>query len=290
METTYDRRSQDVGNIVALEHVNVKIPDQVLATAFYVTGLGFTRDPYLMVGVENMWINLGQEQFHLPTGDPQVLRGCVGMVVPDLEALKARLDSVRPKLAGTKFDYAVEDKHVRVTCPWGNVMRCYAPGSWGQLTLGTVYVEFPVPSGRAEGIKRFYESVLGAPATVAPEAAGVAARVKIGQRQELIFRETNEPIAEYDGHHIAVYIANFSRPHALLKQDGLITQESNDYQYRFQDIVDPDTKQVLFTIEHEVRSFTHPMFLRPLVNRNPAQRQPTYQRGKDAFVPGMNGG
>jgi hypothetical protein len=30
------------------------------------------------------------------------------------------------------------------------------------------------------------------------------------------------------------------------------------------------------------------MFLRPLVNRNPAQRQPTYQRGRDAFVPGMS--
>ena len=42
MDKTYDRRSQDVGNIVALEHVNVRIPDQVLATAFYVQGLGFT--------------------------------------------------------------------------------------------------------------------------------------------------------------------------------------------------------------------------------------------------------
>ena len=289
MTTTYDRRSQDVGNIVALEHVNVKIPDQVLATAFYVSALGFTRDPYLMVGIENMWINLGQEQFHLPTGDAQVLRGCVGMVVPDLEALKTRLDAVAPKLAGTKFSYSVEDKHVRVTCPWGNLYRCYAPGPWGQLTLGSVYVEFPVPTGSADGISRFYEDVMGAPATVAPEAAGLATRVKIGQRQELIFRETTGPIPDYDGHHIAVYIADFSGPHAKLKQLGLVTEESNDHQYRFQDIVDPDTKRVLFTIEHEVRSYTHPMYLRPLINRNPAQRQPTYQRGKDAFVPGMNG-
>jgi hypothetical protein len=43
---------------------------------------------------------------------------------------------------------------------------------------------------------------------------------------------------------------------------------------------------VLCVIEHEVRSYTHPMFLRPLVNRNPAQRQATYQRGRDAFHPG----
>jgi len=30
------------------------------------------------------------------------------------------------------------------------------------------------------------------------------------------------------------------------------------------------------------------MFLRPLVNRNPAQRQPTYARGRDAFYPGAS--
>ena len=69
---TYDRTTQDVGNIVALEHVNVKVPDQQIATLFYVVGLGLTRDPYLMTGLENMWINMGQQQFHLPTGDAQV--------------------------------------------------------------------------------------------------------------------------------------------------------------------------------------------------------------------------
>jgi len=289
MSQTYDRRSQDAGNILALEHVNVRIPDQVLAIAFYVQGLGFTRDPYLMVGIENMWVNLGQEQFHLPTGGPQVMPGYVGLVVPDLEALKSRLESVRPKLGGTRFGYSVEDKHLLVTCPWGNRLRCHAPGpEWGDLTLGMVAVEFPVKSGRAPGITRFYETVLGAPATVAPEAAGVTARVRIGQRQQLIFRETSEEVPPYDGHHIAVYLANFSRPHGFLKQHGLITEESNEYQYRFRDIVDPETRQPLFTIEHEVRSFAHPMFLRPLINRNPAQRQATYQRGRDAFVPGMS--
>ncbi|MGH7278725.1 MAG: VOC family protein, partial [Candidatus Rokuibacteriota bacterium] len=108
----FDRRTQDIGNVLALEHVNVRIPDQQLATVFYVVGLGFTRDPYVMVGTENMWINVGQQQFHLPTGEPQVLRGCVGLVVPDLEALTARLGAVRAPLAGTRFAYAVEDKHV----------------------------------------------------------------------------------------------------------------------------------------------------------------------------------
>ena len=69
---------------------------------------------------------------------------------------------------------------------------------------------------------------------------------------------------------------------------GLVTEESNWYQYRFQDIVEPDSGRILFTLEHEVRSLRSPLYLRPLVNRNPAQRQPTYQRGRDAFVPGMS--
>jgi catechol 2,3-dioxygenase-like lactoylglutathione lyase family enzyme len=283
----YDRHQQDVGNILMLEHVNVRVPDQRLATAFYIQGLGFTRDPYIMVGVENMWINMGQTQFHLPTGEPNLMRGHVEIVVPDLEALTARLESVRGLLAGTKFDFTVEDKYVAVTAPWGNRLRLYAAGpAFGDWTLGINHVEFPVATGSADGVARFYQQVMGAPAAVTPDAEGVAAHVRIGQRQELVFRETAAQIPPYDGYHVAVYIANFSGPHEWLDKHGLVSEESQDYQYRFEKIVDPDTREVLCVIEHEVRSFTHPMYLRPLVNRNPAQRQPTYQRGRDAFYPG----
>ena len=66
---SYDRTLEDIGNVVALEHVNVQIPDQRLSTLLYVTGLGLTRDPYLVTGVTNMWVNAGRSQFHLPTGE-----------------------------------------------------------------------------------------------------------------------------------------------------------------------------------------------------------------------------
>lgn len=285
---TYDRSGQDVGNIVALEHVNVLIPDQLTATAFYVLGLGLTRDPYLMVGLDNMWINVGQQQFHLPTGRPQVLRGTVGVVVPNLGALVSRLAAVRERLAGTAFAYAVEDKHAVVTCPWGNRIRCHAPGpEFGDMTLGVPYVEFPVPTGHAEGIARFYQTVFGAPATAVTEGRSAHARVRVGRGQQLVFRETAESLASYDGHHIAIYVADFSGPHRFLAEHDLVSEESNEYQYRFQAIVDPDTRRPLFEIEHEVRSVTHPMYLRPLVNRNPSQTQRAYARGRDAFVPGI---
>ena len=285
----YDRTTQDVGNIVALEHVNVRIPDQQLATVFYVVGLGLTRDPYLMVGLENMWINIGQQQFHLPTGPPQVLRGDVGLVIPDFDELPGRLAMVQRHLGATKFAYTVEDKHLRVVSPWGNVLRCHPPGpAFGDMTLGMPYVEFLVAPGTAEGIARFYRDGLGAPALVARNGGGAAARITVGPQQELIFRESAGPIPAYDGHHVQIYISNFSGPHRWLAERGLVSEESNWYQYRFQDIADPETGRVLFTIEHEVRSLRSPLYHRPLVNRNAAQRQPTYQRGRDAFVPGMS--
>ena len=281
----YDRTTQDVGNILAMEHVNVTVPDQTLATTFYVSGLGFTRDPYMMVGPENMWINVGQQQFHLPTREPQVLNGHVGIVMPDLDALKIRLKRAQERLAGTAFSWSEEDGHVAVTCPWGNRLRCYAPGpQFGEMTLGIPYVEILVKPGTAEGICQFYLKVMQAPATLAEEKTGAVARVRVGFAQELHFRETTANLPFYDGHHIAVYIANFSGPHAFLLRRNLITQESDDHQYRFQKIINPWTGHPLCEIEHEVRSLYHPMYGREFVNRNPLQRITAYVRGHDAFA------
>src|SRR5215510_15332759 len=93
MQQTFDRAAEDLGNAIHLEHVNVRIPDQRLATLFYAAGLGLTRDPIMMAGDRNMWINVGRSQFHLPTGDPQVLRGHTGIVIAGRTALLDRLRS-----------------------------------------------------------------------------------------------------------------------------------------------------------------------------------------------------
>ena len=109
------------------------------------------------------------------------------------------------------------------------------------------------------------------------------ARVGVGKDQYFLFRETNSPLADYDGHHVAIYIANFSGPYRKLKERNLVTSEDSHCQYRFRDIVDPQSWRLLFAIEHEVRSLTHPMFLRPLVNRNPRQTTRTYAPGHDEW-------
>ena len=276
----YERAAEDLGNIVLLEHVNVTQPDQQLATLFYVVGLGGTRDPYIMVGVDNMWVNFGRTQVHLPTREPQVFRGTVGLVVPDLAELKARLHRIDSQLKHTKFSWREGAGFIDATCPWGNRWRCHAPApELGRPELGIAYVEFDVPQGTAEGIARFYREVLKAPA----QAAAGRARVQVGSTQQLVFAETAEPLPSYDGHHVAVYIADFSGPYGWLLQRGLVSMETSEHEWRFQHIVDPGDATPLFQIEHEVRSMRHPLYARPLVNRNPAISNVAYVPGQESF-------
>lgn len=264
---------EDVGNIVLMEHVNVQVDDQSIATLFYLVGLGFTRDPHMMVGLENMWVNLNSEtQFHLPTNEKvNVLRGHMGLVTPSLDSLAARLEMVEPRLAGTKFSWERKDDHIEATCPWGNKFRLFEPSEeFGGATSGLAYVEFTVPRGTAEGIRRFYDQAIGCAGTIDEGPEGKAAVISVGQYQQLIFREADE-VPPYDGHHIAVYVANFSGPYNWLKERDLITEEPRNHQFRFVDIIDPDTGEKLFEIEHEVRGMKHAMFRRDLVNRTVGQ-------------------
>jgi hypothetical protein len=280
----HDRAAENVGNIVHLEHFNVVHDDQRLATLFYVVGLGGTRDPYLFVGLDNMWVNFGRTQAHLPSRGrnpkPEVLRGTIGLVVPSLPDLKQRLERISGDLASTKFSWKESGGSIEATCPWGNRIRCHAPSpKFGPIDLGLAYVDFDVPAGTADGIARFYQEVIGAPAR-AEEGRAI---VSVGRHQKLMFTETERPLPEYDGHHIQVYIADFSTPYEWLKQRGLVNMETDAHEWRFQWIVDPRDGRKLFQIEHEVRSMKHPLFSRPLVNRNTGITNMTYVPGHDAF-------
>src|SRR5882672_1266615 len=168
----YDRTTENVGNIVHLEHFNCCIDDQRLAILFYVVGMGATRDPYIFTGMENIWLNFGRTQVHMPSRavppKTERLRGTAGFVVPSLEELAKRLE------------YA------------GKEMKRIAP-EYGPIELGLAYVDFDVPPGTTEGIARFYNEVMGAPA----QASGGRTVVRIGRHQKLMFTETKAPQPEY---------------------------------------------------------------------------------------------
>ena len=286
----YDRTTQDVGNLVLLEHFNCVIDDQRLAILFYIVGLGATRDPYIFPGLENIWLNFGRTQVHMPSRavPPRAerLRGTAGFVVPSLEDLKRRLEYAGKEMkrvvpdVSNKFSFQVKSECIEATDPWGTRVRCHAPSpEFGATDLGLVYVDFDVPPGTAEGIARFYTDVMKSPA----KAAGGRAVVPVGKNQKLMFTETNAPLPEYDGHHIQVYIADFSSPYRWLKERELITLETDESEWRFQWIVDPRDARRLFQIEHEVRSLRHRLYARPLVNRNHGVTNMNYLHGHDAF-------
>lgn len=282
---TYDRAAEDVGNIVELGHVNTRVPDQRLATIFYVSGLGLTRDPFLNVGVDNMWVNAGTTQFHLPTGPAQVLRGTTGLVLADLDALARRLRAVAPLLEGTLFAFTPGRDVTEVCSPWGNRLRCYAAGSrFGVLALGIASVELDARPGTTEGIARFYREILAADAHCGHDDRGAFAHVAVGRHESLVFRETDTPLPEFDGNHVQIALADFSGPHRRLLERGLVTEESNQHQYRFDTIVDLDTGRKLLRLEHEVRSMRHPMYARPLVNRDPSRVVDTYAPGHESLA------
>ena len=283
---TFDRTTEDVGNIVEFGHVNIRVPDQQQAIIFYVMGLGLTRDPYLVTGVDNAWINVGTCQFHLPVGPAQVLRGTVGLVMADLDGLVARLEGIQPRLQGTQFGFVRSATQVDVTCPWGNHIRAHAPdvARFGRMLLGMPYVEIDVPAGAARGVARFYTEILASRADVGSDAAGSFARVPIGLGESLMYRETTRRLAAYDGHHVQIAVADFSGVHRRLLERGLVTEESDQSQYRFQDIIDLDSGKVLVTLEHEVRSMRHPMYARRFVNRDPAITNQVYASGHEAAM------
>ena len=151
------------------------------------------------------------------------------------------------------------------------------------------YVEFTVEPGHGGRHRALLPGGLGAPSVVARNGGAVAARVTVGPAAgaDLPRDARADPALRRPPRRRSTSRASPARTDGSPER-GLVTEESNWYQYRFEDIVDPDTGRVLFTIEHEVRSLRSPLYLRPLVNRNVAQRQPTYQRGRDAFVPGMS--
>ena len=209
----------------------------------------------------------------------------MGLVIPDQKALLERLKGVSKHLQDTKFQFCESNDGVDVTRPWGNRLRVHTPepSRFGRIALGFAYIAFDVPAGTADAVARFYREAMDTSASVEAIGSERKAKVQVGEKQFFYFVESDRPPPPHDGHHAQIYICDFSGPYRRLVDLGLLTVEFGQHEYRFQDIIDLDSRQVLYTVEHEVRSQTHPMFARPLVNRNPAQDNRNYKPGHDSM-------
>jgi len=232
--------SQDVGNIVFFDHINLEIPDITTAVTFYCEGLGMTRDPFKVSG--NMWLNIGAQQFHLPLGEAQRMNGIIGLVVPDLGRLESDLKNISESLKHTQFQfYRVAAKErsastatvavfdfdhigytVDVICPWGNHFRIHQhqPKLVGYRGgFGIAYIELFCQHNSSAGIAKYYQEYLGA---LVSTGTGFSI-VTMGPFQQFIFKEVEEKqIIPYDGHHVAIYIANFSSSLTKILKNGLM--------------------------------------------------------------------
>ena len=124
-----------------------------------------------------------------------------------------------------------------------------------------------MPIGTADSIAAFYRELLGAKTELGEESTGRVATCSVGSTQRLVFRERDGAPPAYDGHHVQVYLTDIAGPLEKMKARGLAYEEV-EHQFRFRDIVDLDDNEVLFVIEHEIRSTEHPMFGRELFNRS----------------------
>mmetsp|Transcript_5345 Transcript_5345/g.10196 ORF Transcript_5345/g.10196 Transcript_5345/m.10196 type:complete len:486 (-) Transcript_5345:1184-2641(-) len=149
---------------------------------------------------------------------------------------------------------------------------------------GISYVEFLVPRNTADKISEFYNCVFDATTTVYHDAStgndvAIAAFGSIDAKtgkssQSLLFRETDQEIPPYDGHHIALYVGNnqadfeqafknaeeaqvvWVNPRFSDKATNLNTAKKWK-QFRFKNIIDLETGKMIFELEHEVRSIEH---------------------------------
>jgi len=281
--------NQELNNIVLLEHINLEITDQSLASDFYFETLGLTRDPYTRTGSRNIWCNIGYQQIHMPTSTKaNIFRGVIGLLEPSLDKLLIRLNEFAGKFSKTKFQFTKvkneSNSYIEIICPYGNIFQVYEPSPTIHFRgdLGILYVEIVCEKDKSLPIGAFYEYYVLSKYEVITRSGQKAISIKAGPYQRIIYREKadNENMMEDDGHHIAIYIVHFASTYQKLKNDNLIynstkfqdtTETLEDalkyYQFRIKNIIDINTKQVIHTLEHEVRSLYHPNYMRPLINR-----------------------
>lgn len=282
MNETHERFgaiNPEIGGIIHLDHVNFATPDHDMATIFYMNGLGLTRDPYQRADEQNMGVNVGLQQFHLPRRGERTppFHGIVGLIVPDMDGIKERFDllSAKGTFEGTPYYWEKQDDTVLLTSPFGFRLRLHPAGSIPFLRpLGIAYVEVPVPPGTADNIAKFYNKIVRAPVEVGAIEGERTAIISAGPYQQIRFIE--RALDDYDTHnmHISYNATNYNELREMLAANDSLMGIGRGEVFFFNKIFDPDTGETIFTIQNEVRSVYHPDFMRPLVNRWPIVEEP----------------
>ena len=270
----------EVGGIIHLEHFNFEVMDHDSATKFFINGLGFTRDPYRRTDETNMGVNIGMQQFHLPRRGKKTppFIGELGLIVPEIPIIKARLDRLEKLGKFEKSGYAIlelTEDIMRVRSPHGVHLTLHRAGTLPFLRpLGLCYVDIPVMPGAAERIADFYRRVMEAPAEIAALDGETSAVVTFGAHQYVRYRE--RVLDDYNLHdfHVAYFVSNFNKIRDRVVKQGSLMGAGAGQVFFFDELFDPDSGERIIRFPQEVRSLYHPDFMRPLVNRWPITAEP----------------
>jgi len=151
--------------------------------------------------------------------------------------------------------------------------------------LGIRYIEYFVPvSARAlQSIAETYEVVLGAKVRRSTDGAKIEVVIGIAENPQFIKFVEKESVGPYEGDHLAIYVNDFinmfnrarnvklgkdksktvsivwNNPCFTMKYDTL-EQVKRLNEFRFKDFLNLETGEVVYQLEHEVRSLAHSGF------------------------------
>jgi len=284
-----------------LEHVNLNVPQSPYPhpdLTFYNSLLGLPLDRRKSMNVEIMgektvWVNIGCSQIHLPKGPSgQKIRGVIGLRCLDLPALASRLSVPSPASGGSLDVVSPSGQGFSIRECWDGQDEAlnFRGNMWsagmnvlleedgrhgrdeGNVNLvGMDYLEMNVPKGKVGEVLGFYEEIFGCHVFKPEENVGVVAIGGVTEEgrcvQSLVFREGKE-VEEYDGHHIAVYVAGgekgFKEVFGRCKKRGVVWVNERfsdkvedlegaleEKQFRTREVVDG------WRLEHEVRCAGH---------------------------------
>lgn len=149
------------------------------------------------------------------------------------------------------------------------------PGDRPSQCMGVPYVQLLCAAGAAAGIGRFYREIFGVQAELRPINGNVACWVPIGADQWLVYEEAADARSiPYNGYHVAIYVNGFVEAYERARNLGLVwnnprfpsltydtlMQALQHNEFRVLDMRDPESGFVVHTLEHEIRSLSHPGF------------------------------
>eukprot|EP00634_Sargassococcus_sp_CCMP2135_P007965 CAMPEP_0198656760 /NCGR_PEP_ID=MMETSP1467-20131203/10852_1 /TAXON_ID=1462469 /ORGANISM="unid. sp., Strain CCMP2135" /LENGTH=403 /DNA_ID=CAMNT_0044392833 /DNA_START=53 /DNA_END=1264 /DNA_ORIENTATION=+ len=154
----------------------------------------------------------------------------------------------------------------------GDDRRDAPPGGRSE-GLGIRSLRLDVPPSTARRICRFYEDIFNADTRLLDGRCVLF--VGFAQSIEFIEESSSDNLPAYDGPHIALYVANFDafvdsyeraksfvfhNPRSPQFSFSSIERVLFHDEFRFKDITDLDTGELLYELEHEIRALSHDGF------------------------------